>query len=168
LALLNYLKEPFPESLEAPVPVTALPVDEEESFVAAAPGKLLSEEFILPVSLAEPVPVTALPVADEELTDEESVIAESDESELLQDAKQKVAAMKIKIVRCFMIKGINLFLILYKNLPGKRLGQEVVKSAIHHDLFKIHLSGNAICHVQMHLELRKIFVGIVNYLCLVA
>jgi hypothetical protein len=102
LALLNYLKEPFPESLEAPVPVTALPVDDEESFVAA-PCKLLSEELILPVSLAEPVPVTALPVADEELTDEESVIAELDESELLQDAKQKVAAIKIKIVRCFMV-----------------------------------------------------------------
>jgi hypothetical protein len=37
---MGYLKEPFPESLEAPVPVTALPVDDEESFMAA-PDKLL-------------------------------------------------------------------------------------------------------------------------------
>src|SRR5690606_14240599 len=98
----NYLKEPFPESLEAPVPVTALPVKDEESFIAA-PDELLSEEWILPVSLAEPVPVTALPVADEELTDEESVIAEPDEPELSQDAKQKVAIMNIKIVMYFIM-----------------------------------------------------------------
>jgi RNase P/RNase MRP subunit p30 len=85
------------------VPVTALPVEDEESFITA-PDELFSEEFILPVSLAEPVPVTALPVPDEELSGIESVVivVASDESEL-QDAKQKVAAMKIIIVMCFMI-----------------------------------------------------------------
>ena len=113
------------------MPVTALPVEDEESFITA-PDELFSEEFIRPVSLADPVPVTALPVPDEELSGTESVVivVASDESEL-QDAKQKVAAMKIIIVMCFMI-----MIILDKNLPEKCLGQEVAKSAIHHDYLK--------------------------------
>jgi hypothetical protein len=41
-----YLKEPFPESLEEPVPVIALPVEDEESFIIA-PDELLPGEFIL-------------------------------------------------------------------------------------------------------------------------
>jgi hypothetical protein len=52
------------------------------------------------------VPVTALPVPDEELASEESGIAELDESELSQDPKEKVAAMEIKIIMCFMIMFI--------------------------------------------------------------
>jgi hypothetical protein len=107
------------------VPVTALPVEDEESFIAA-PDELLSEECILPVSLAEPVPVTALPVADEELTDEESLIAELDEPELSQDAKQSVAIMNIKIGMYFMSRLIDLFLLFYiktcpKNVSGRKL-----------------------------------------------
>ena len=100
------------------MPVTALPVEDEESFIAA-PDELLSEECILPVSLAEPV-------ADEELTDEESLIAELDEPELSQDAKQSVAIMNIKIGMYFMSRLIDLFLLFYiktcpKNVSGRKL-----------------------------------------------
>ena len=82
--------------------MTALPSLVLEESDMEEPEELLSEELILPVSLTNPVPVTALPVLDEELTDVESVVIEPDEFELSQDARQKIAAAKIKIIVCFI------------------------------------------------------------------
>ena len=133
MAVFNYLKEPCPESLEEPVPVTALPLLTLEESDIVEPEEFFSEELILPVSLAEPVPVTALPVLDAELTGTEScIVVASDESELLQDAKQKVAAIKIKIVICFMNRCLINFLcliILIQKPARKRLGQDIRKAS---------------------------------------